>query len=111
MTKTFVIGFSFLPFLYFAGKDNFLHFRARKVSVWEHIVHLVLGIALAFFFRAALRSELFKNLWIIAVLAIAGSLDEFLFHRNLPAEETEMHAKEHWALFLFLAVSLFLQGI
>jgi hypothetical protein len=31
-------------------------------------------------------------------------VDEFVFHRGLPASEHDVHAKEHFALFIFIAV-------
>ena len=44
MRETLVIV-SFLPFLYYATLDGAFHFRGRRVSLAEHVIHLVLGLA------------------------------------------------------------------
>ena len=99
-----VLGLALLPFLYFAVRDQVLHFSARRVSIAENLLHLALGVVLAaviaraFFFR-----ERAVAMGVLA-FAVLGSLDEFVFHRGLPAVEHDVHAKEHFALFVFIAV-------
>ncbi len=41
-----IVLVSFLPFLYYAAKDNSFHFHGRQVSLTEHLLHLVIGLAL-----------------------------------------------------------------
>lgn len=99
-----VLAVSLLPFLYFAVRDQVLHVTARRVSLAEHVLHLLLGLILAgVIVRAFLFREKTVALGVLA-FAAAGSIDEFVFHRGLPAEEHDTHAKEHFALFLFVAV-------
>jgi len=99
-----ILGASLVPFLYFAGRDFRLHFTARKVSIAENLLHLALGVLLA---AVITRTFLFRGreaAFAILLFALAGALDEFVFHRRLPAEEHDVHAKEHFALFVFVAV-------
>jgi hypothetical protein len=99
-----ILAAALAPFLYFAGRDFRLHLRVRKVPAAENLLHLALGVLLA---GALARAFLFRGAEAaFAVLAFAalGAVDEFVFHRGIPAEEHDVHAKEHFALFVFLAV-------
>lgn len=99
-----ILATALAPFLYFAARDFRLHFTARKVSIAENVLHLVLGFLLA---AVITRVFLFRGreaAFAILLFAIAGAADEFVFHRGLPAEEHDVHAKEHFALFVFVAV-------
>jgi hypothetical protein len=99
-----ILGLALLPFLYFATRDQILHFTARRVSIAENVLHLALGIVLALVIaRAFLFRERAVALGVLAFAAL-GSLDEYVFHRDLPAAEHDVHAKEHFALFVFVAV-------
>ena len=44
--RAFILGVTFLPFLYYAAKDNAFHFKGRKVSRTEHILHAAIGLSL-----------------------------------------------------------------
>lgn len=99
-----ILAAALAPFLYFAGRDFRLHLTARKVPLAENLLHLVLGILLV---AALTRAFLFHGreaAFAIALFALTGAADEFVFHRNLPSEEHDVHAKEHYALFIFVAV-------
>jgi hypothetical protein len=93
-----------VPFLYFAARDQWMHLKARRVPLAENVVHALLGLILMTTIgRAFLFDWRFVILGVV-VFAICGSIDEFLFHRGLPPVESDVHAKEHFALFAFLAV-------
>jgi len=98
--------FSFLPFVYYATKDNLFHFRGRKVSRTEHILHAAIGIALVIMFSHALMAHHLIVLGALLLFVIVGGVDEYIFHRDIPAQESDLHAKEHLALLIFLVVSL-----
>ncbi len=104
--REIVIVVSFLPFLYYATLDGVFHFRGRRVSLPEHLVHLVIGLALGLVFAAAVMASQLVMLGSLAVFLVAGGLDEFVWHRDLPAHESDLHAKEHLALLIFLGVTL-----
>jgi hypothetical protein len=97
---------SFLPFMYYAGKDTGFHFRGRKVSVAEHILHAAIGVVLLVLFAHSLMGHHLVVLAALILFAVAGGVDEYIFHRDIPAEESDLHAKEHLALLIFIVISL-----
>ncbi len=101
-----ILSFAFLPFLYYGTKDTIFHLRGRKVSRTEHILHLGIGVALVILFVQALLGRNLALLGALALFVIVGGIDEYIYHRGIPAEESDLHAKEHLALILFIAVSL-----
>ena len=103
-TARVVLAAALTPFVYFAARDQWLHLKARRVPLAENAVHALLGIVLS---TVIARAFLFDWRFVIAGLAafaVCGALDEFVFHRGLPAVESDVHAKEHFALFAFFAV-------
>lgn len=99
-----LLAVALIPFLYFAIRDQVLHFSARRVPVAENVLHFFLGIIL---FAVIARAFQFDRRFVtIGALVFAGmgALDEFVFHRGLPESESDVHAKEHFALFIFLTV-------
>lgn len=101
-----IVLVSFLPFLYYATRDNLFHFRGRRVSLAEHLLHLAIGLALAI----VLMQAVFGNLAFMTIgllfFVMAGGLDEYIWHRGLPEEESDLHAKEHLALLIFIVATL-----
>ena len=97
---------SFLPFIYYGAKDTMFHFRGRKVSLAEHILHLAIGLVLAMMFTHALMAHHLIMLGALLIFVLAGGVDEYIFHRDIPAEESDLHAKEHLALLIFVVISL-----
>lgn len=89
-------------FLYYAWKDNAYHFKGRKVTRGEHLLHLALGLILAGLITAAFRVDHPRLMVFGGLFALAGAADEFGYHRGLPAEEIDLHAKEHLSLLIFL---------
>lgn len=96
----------FLPFVYFGVKDNAFHFRGRKVSRTEHILHFGIGMTQAMLFVQAISGDLILMFVALAMFVISGAIDEYIFHRDLPGEESDLHAKEHLALFIFVIVAI-----
>ena len=101
-----ILSITFLPFLYYGAKDNAFHFRGRKVSLTEHILHAAIGLVLAIMFAHALMAHHLIMLAALVIFVVAGSVDEYIFHRDIPAEESDLHAKEHLALLIFVVMSL-----
>lgn len=101
-----ILVLSFLPFMYYAIKDNAFHFRGRKVSLTEHLIHAAIGLVLAIMFAQALMAQHLAVLVALVIFVVAGSVDEYIFHRGIPAEESDLHAKEHLALLIFIVISL-----
>ncbi len=101
-----ILSLSFLPFVYFGAKDTMFHFRGRKVSLTEHILHAGIGAVLGIMFWHALLAHHLIVLGALVLFVLAGGLDEYVYHRDIPAEESDLHAKEHLALLIFIVVSM-----
>jgi hypothetical protein len=99
-----LLAAALLPFLAFATRDFKLHLAVRRVSPGEHLVHLGLGVFLVALVSRAFTFRPREFAFALLAFALCGALDEFVFHRGLPAEEHDIHAKEHFALFVFVAV-------
>jgi hypothetical protein len=104
--RAVILIVSFLPFVYYAVKDNSFHFRGRKVSLTEHLLHAAIGLVLLVLFSHALMGHHLIVLCALVLFAAAGAVDEYIFHRGIPAEESDLHAKEHLALLIFIVLSL-----
>jgi hypothetical protein len=104
--RAVILIVSFLPFLYYAVKDNAFHFRGRKVSLTEHLLHAAIGLVLLILLSHALMGRHLVVLCALVLFAVAGAVDEYIFHRGIPAEESDLHAKEHLALLIFIVMSL-----
>ncbi len=97
---------AFLPFAWFAWLDTRYHLSTRKPGGPENLVHLGLGVCQLGLLVNAIRADLRFELFALAGIAVLGGLDEFGFHRALPAFESDVHAKSHFALFIFVVVAL-----
>jgi len=95
-----------LPYLYFGGKDQVFHFVGRKVSPVEHLLHLFIGCLMAAAIVCAFRARVIAFVIGIAAFLVFGALDEYVYHRGLPEHESDLHAKGHLALLIFVVVSL-----
>jgi hypothetical protein len=99
-----ILAAALLPFLYFAARDFRLHLTARRVPLAENLLHLALAVPLMAAIALSFQFRVREAALAMAAFAVTGAADEFVFHRAIPAEEHDVHAKEHYALFIFLAV-------
>jgi hypothetical protein len=104
--RTVILVIAFLPFVYFAVRDQIFHLRGRKVGISENLLHLGLGITLAALFTQALAGRHAAMIGALVLFAVAGGADEYIYHRHIPGEESDLHAKEHLALMIFLITTL-----
>jgi predicted membrane channel-forming protein YqfA (hemolysin III family) len=105
MRLALIIG-TFLPFAFYGMKDNAFHFRGRKVTAPEHLIHLAIGITQAAILIQALRGDLLLMFTALVLMLIVGGIDEYIFHRGLPGEESDLHAKQHLALLIFVVMAV-----
>jgi hypothetical protein len=101
-----LITFLLLPYLYFGGKDHAYHFTARRVPVVEHLLHLFIGMTVVAGIVNAYRGRTVHFVAAIALFLVVGGLDEYVYHRRLPQQESELHAKGHLALLIFVVGTL-----
>lgn len=94
------------PFLYYAIQDQRLHFVARRVSLIENLVHFAIGVVLAVTIASAFRFDLPLLAGSAAAFVSIGAADEYLFHRRIPERESDVHAKEHFAILTFLIAAV-----
>jgi hypothetical protein len=99
-----VLAVTLVPFLALAVRDEVLHWTLRRPPVAERLLHLLLGLALASVIGRAFAFDRRGVLTTLLVFLGLGAIDEFVFHRGLPAGESDTHAKEHLALLIWLAV-------
>lgn len=104
--RALVLLVSFAPFAWYAFRDHRMHTSARKVPALENLLHLILGIALAGMLATAMSGSVGRFLIFLATMVGFGALDEFAFHREIPAEEHSIHAKEHFLLLVFVSIAL-----
>src|SRR5579872_6039972 len=88
--RPLILGIAFLPFLYYGAKDTAFHFRGRKVSLTEHLLHAAIGLILTVLFVHALRGDHWVVVAALIIFAAAGAVDEYIFHRGIPAEESDL---------------------
>ncbi|HWZ89857.1 MAG TPA: hypothetical protein VNW92_13435 [Polyangiaceae bacterium] len=97
---------SALAFLWYAGKDMRFHLVGRRVSGAENAMHGALGLSqLALLVGAFFDAGAWAAGGALAT-ALLGASDEYVFHRGIPGAESDLHAKAHLALFIFVAVAL-----
>ena len=101
-----ILAIFLLPYLYYGTRDNIYHFTGRKVSLVEHIVHLIIGITLFGAIANAFAGRAIIFVTGIALFLIVGAIDEYIYHRGLPEHESDLHAKGHLALLIFVVVAL-----
>jgi hypothetical protein len=106
MIRTGVLIVSFLPFVYYAIKDGIFHFKGRKVSLTEHLLHTVILITLGMVFSHAIMGNHTIMLVALVLFLVGGSIDEYIFHHHLPEEESDLHAKGHLALLIFIVICM-----
>jgi hypothetical protein len=106
MTRIVLMTLALAPYLYYGGKDQVFHFVGRKVSLVEHILHVFIGALLAAAIASAYRARMIAFVLGIAAFLVFGALDEYVYHRGLPEHESDLHAKGHLALLIFVVVSL-----
>lgn len=104
--RVVVLLLALAPFAFYAFKDTVAHLKLRKPGWRENVIHLVLAIQQGALIIGAFRGSVPRMLVAGVGVTIAGVIDEWGFHRDLPNEESNLHAKGHFALFGFAMLSL-----
>ena len=90
------------PYLYFGIRDVLHHTRHRPVSFTERLLHIILGMALTIIISHAYAGHFEVVIAGFVLFVAARALDEFVFHRNLPDREIDLHAKTHFGFLIFV---------
>lgn len=104
--RLLLLALALVPFVVFAARDAKAHVTYRKPGVVENVLHVGLGLAELALVFATFTAKLSWELGALGAVALLGGVDELVFHRELPAAESDLHAKAHFALFVFVAVAL-----
>ena len=104
MVARLLLGASLVPFLWYALRDQILHFTVRRVSVIENVLHLLLALLLIIVIGQAMLFDTRSVAIALLLFVFCGAGDEYIFHRRIPEAEHDVHAKEHFALLLFVSV-------
>ena len=108
VTRSLLLALGLAPFAWYAYQDNKMHFSLRRVSRAEHLLHLLLGLFLVAVIGAAFRGQTEGMVLALGGFCLLGAADEYGFHRDIPSEEHDCHAKEHFGLLVFVVVVLLL---
>jgi hypothetical protein len=103
--RVLVLCAAVAPFLWLAYRDNLFHLRGRRVPLVENLLHVGLGVALVVTIGGGFAGRVDRLLAGVGGVAVLGALDEFVYHRQIPVEEHDLHAKEHFTLLLFVAAA------
>jgi len=106
IVRTMVLLVPLLVFAKYGFLDTKLHKTPgyRPISGWEHHLHNATGLCeLAMFGFGFVGSEHLR--WAVGAVLLLGAVDEYHFHREVPALEADYHAKAHLALFAFAAIA------
>jgi ABC-type cobalamin transport system permease subunit len=97
-----------VPYLVWAVKDTRMHMgksKVREVSLAEHLVHLLIFVAVLWMAGGAIQGRPEMAGLGLALFVVPAAVDEAYFHRAIPPTESDAHAKAHLYLFLFMAVA------
>jgi hypothetical protein len=106
LIRSLILTLALIPYLYYGTKDNLYHFRGRRVPLAEHLLHLGVGVTITGAIASAYRGRVAAMIAGLLLFLVVGATDEFIYHRHLPEHETDLHAKGHMALLLFVIVSV-----
>jgi hypothetical protein len=90
------------PYLYFGIRDVLHHKHHRPVSFTERLLHIILGMALTIIISHAYAGHFEIVIPGFLLFVTARALDEFVFHRGLPGQEVDLHAKTHFGFLIFV---------
>jgi hypothetical protein len=95
-----------VPYVYFGVRDVLHHKAHRVVSLNERLLHFTIGFSLTIVIPHAYLGNFDVLAPGLFLFVVARSIDEFVFHRGLPAREVDLHAKTHFGFLIFVAGAL-----
>ena len=102
MFRAAVLTLFLLPYAWFGLRDNFYHAKHRHVPRAERLAHAAIVLALL---TVVPQAYLGNSTLVIAGLVVfvaARAVDEYAFHRDLPARESALHARTHLAFLAYV---------
>ena len=100
--RVVILTVGLVPYVWFGLRDVLFHKR-RRPSPWpERLLHLSLGLTLLTVVTHAFAGDRGVVLAGLVLFLAARVIDEFVYHRGLPAEESSLHAKTHLGFMIFV---------
>lgn len=99
-----------LPYAWLGLTDTVYHARRRRVAWPEALAHAAIFVSLL---TVVPQAYLGRRGLVVAGLLLflaARCVDEYVFHRQLPVEESRLHARTHLAFLGFLAAVMGTEG-
>ena len=100
-----------LMLIHYARKDFLFHRRQRTVPMAERVLHGGIGVMIAGMFLQAVLGHSQLMLLALVLFVVLGGADEYVFHRGIPGTESDIHAKEHLALIIFVVAALVIDWV
>ena len=102
MIRAALLTLFLLPYASFGLRDNLYHAGHRRVPWPERLAHAAIVLAL---FTVVPQAYLGNKPLVVVGLVVfvaARALDEYAFHRGLPARESALHARTHLAFLTYV---------
>ena len=100
--RPLVLTLALLPYAWLGLSDTAFHVRSRAVAWPERLAHAALFVALLTVIPQAYLGRRAMVVAGLVLFAAARAVDEFVFHRRLPAEESSLHSRTHLAFLAFV---------
>lgn len=101
-----ILTLGLVPYVYFGVLDLLQHRHVRPTPWPERLLHLSLGLTLATVISHAFFGRREIVLIGLTLFVAVRAIDEFAFHRGLPAAESSLHAKTHLGFIIFVIAIL-----
>ena len=102
MIRAAVLTLFLLPYAYFGLRDNFYHAQQRSVPWPERLAHAAIVLALLTVVPQAYLGNRGLVIAGLVLFVVARAVDEYVYHRGLPATESALHARTHFAFLLYV---------
>jgi hypothetical protein len=114
MIISIVLLASFLPFAFYKYLELKGTGEGRKKSAVERLLDILMLLATLGLLGSVfgiMRGLTEMNPWIFAgsliIYLAAGTIDEFIFHQDIPKREAQITARKYFCLLIFISVAIF----
>ncbi|CAN5851033.1 hypothetical protein BH11VER1_BH11VER1_14930 [soil metagenome] len=108
--RAIVIALIMIPYAFFGIRDLIHHKVHRHVSWTERCLHFMIGLSLTIIVPHAIGGHRDVVIPGLFLFLIARVTDEWFFHRQLDAAESDIHAKTHLGFLIFVVGMLVLEN-
>ena len=102
MLRYAILTLGLSPYIFFGVRDLLHHAAHRPTPLPERLLHLAMGITLLTLVTHAYQANRGIVLLALTLFMVIRALDEYVYHRDLAAEESSLHAKTHMGFMIFI---------